>query len=668
MNSSGRNLWIGFAFLLHSVLAVLMAWAVAWISRGLTPLSAACVLLLSAAVSVAWYRLQRIEESRNQGAGPERESAWTPLEIALTIFLLFAAWRHFTWLLAPLPGPAGHAWQSLSKTNFGDLALHINYIRAFSEGLPAPFVNPIFASEILRYPIGPDLYNALWEAVGIPTSAHLFVIGMFCTWWAISFLRAVGGSFGILGFFLAGGALGWGVLAGQPLSDFQDRLEWKNTFLAVWITQRGFLWALPIGLLLWLRLKRTRLRRQLSQSEGVALGVLWGGLATFHLHAFVIVSLLLGGGAILDAVFEALEEKREGRGAFKELKGLGQGWTYPMLAALPLGAAAVFHSTHGFSKASVMSWEPGWTMPPELSWVQQLNWIWQNFGPSLFVVLLGFAIVMLSSKPTKAERRRFGIEMCFFVFMFWLFTAWKMAPWAWDNIKLLIWPWTLGFAAIGMGLRHAVRDRNEVLAWVLTFIAGGSGMISLGHSVFSPKDRSVLMWNTVDIAEAEAAVRDLPRDSVFAASTIHNHTLAWLGRNRAVGYEGHLWSHAIRHEQKSAELKSLFMGEDPVVQAQRLGATHIFWGPEEKMSWGNWASTWLSKFTLVRRVGNVEIYSLLEPRLENNSGDSPGKAPGKAPGKKIEGEQERALVRRSSHGRNKSSSQGPKRADRPAGN
>jgi hypothetical protein len=619
MISPSWNLWFGFAFLLHSVLAVLLAWGLAWINQGLSTFTAILALLVSAGVGVAWYRRQRLEVSRGHGASPESVPDWTPLEIALTAFLLFAAWRHFAWLLAPIPGPLGHAWQTLSKNNFGDLALHINYLRAFSEGLPAPFVNPIFASETLRYPLGADLYSALWEAVGIPTSAHLFVVGMLCTWLAISFLRAVGGGMGIVGFFLAGGSLGWGVLAGEPIRDFQASLEWKNTFLAVWITQRGFLWALPIGLLLWLRLRRARQRRQLSQSEGVALGVLWGGLAVFHLHAFVIVSLLLVGGAFLDLLLEGIELRSAKVSSPWVGKDFLKSWTYPLIAALPLGTAVVFHSTQGFAKASVMEWAPGWTMPPELSWLQQLKWIGLNFGPSLFVLACGVVLILRSSRLSVAARRRFAVEMSFLVSLFLLFTAWKMAPWAWDNIKLLLWPWSLGFALVGLALREAFPSRNEALTWSFALIAGGSGLISLGHSLLSPKDNAVLMWNAVDVAEAEAAVRDLPRDSVFASATVHNHALAWLGRNRAVGYEGHLWSHAIRYEEKADALQKLFMGENPVEQAQRLGATHIFWGPEEKMKWGTWASSWLSKFELVRRVGNIEIYSLRSLRSDGTT-------------------------------------------------
>ncbi|HRK06750.1 MAG TPA: hypothetical protein PLZ57_03180 [Pseudobdellovibrionaceae bacterium] len=609
------NLWMGFAFLLHSVLAVLFAWFLAWLGQGLSPVTALIALGLSAIFSVAWYRRQRLDVQQGRSAGPEAVTAWTPLEIALAAFLMFAAWRHFAWLLAPIPGPLGHAWQTLSKNNFGDLALHINYLRAFAEGLPAPFVNPIFASDLLRYPLGADLYSALWEAIGVPTSAHLFIVGVVCTWWAISSLRALGGGLAIVGFFLAGGSLGLGVLIGEPLRDFQTDLEWKNIFLAVWITQRGFLWALPIGVLLWLRLRSAKSRRVLSQSEAVALGILWGGLAIFHLHAFVVVSLLLVGGAVLDEALEYFEAARHGKVSWSWSR-LFEGWGLPLIAALPLGTAVVFHSTQGFAKASVMEWAPGWTMPPELGLLQQLKWIGLNFGSSVLVLVIGIILVLRSPRLTTAARRRFAVEMSFFVGLFLLFTAWKMAPWAWDNIKLLLWPWSLGFALLGVALRAVDNDRHEALAWVLALVAGASGLISLGHSLLAPKERAVLMWNTADLAEAEAAVRDLPRDAVFAAATVHNHALAWLGRSRALGYEGHLWSHAISYDAQAEALQKLFMGENPVEQAQRLGATHIFWGPEEKMKWGNWAASWLSKFELVRRVGSVEIYSLRSLRSE----------------------------------------------------
>lgn len=206
-------------------------------------------------------------------------------------FIIFAGLQHFLYLLYY----DQHGLKTLHLNNFGDLSLHIQYIRHIAGGAHFWPDNPEFAGKLLTYPIGMDLYNALWESLGVPVDSHLFVSGLVMTVVAVSVLHRWMGWWGVEAFFLNGGLANWQCLWTGSLFDFQNAVAWKSFFLSLWITQRGFLYAIPAGAyVIKLILENLSGDRELSRAEKIVLTVLWSGLAWFHLHTFFIVSLMLG--------------------------------------------------------------------------------------------------------------------------------------------------------------------------------------------------------------------------------------------------------------------------------------------------------------------------------------------------------------------------------------
>ena len=77
--------------------------------------------------------------------------------------------------------------------------------------------------------------------------------------------------------------------------DWQAQWAWKNIALAIVVTQRGFLFALPAGLLL-LTSWRTRFFRDGAGWKMPFLGelLLYAAMPTFHIHTFLALSFFLG--------------------------------------------------------------------------------------------------------------------------------------------------------------------------------------------------------------------------------------------------------------------------------------------------------------------------------------------------------------------------------------
>ena len=140
---------------------------------------------------------------------------------------------------------------TLHANNFGDLPLHINYIREIANGVAFPPVNPEYTlREALRYPFGPDLYNALWEILGVPMASHLFVVTGFLVddcreRHGFEMVRQLVGDRRFLPqrWTLQAGLFSQAIQYSGDLLN-RRRLE-KSLFLSVFITQRGVLFALP---------------------------------------------------------------------------------------------------------------------------------------------------------------------------------------------------------------------------------------------------------------------------------------------------------------------------------------------------------------------------------------------------------------------------------------
>ena len=189
-----------------------------------------------------------------------------------------------------------------------------------------------------------------------------------------------------------------------------------------------------------------------------------------------------------------------------------------------------------------------------------------------------------------------------------------LAPWDWDNIKVLIWPWILMFAMIGRELRDETsgeisfgRRRGIQLAtWMGISFAFFPGIEALLSSWSSPKDRSAVVWTLEDISSAEGALVSAPKSAIFAAATTPNHVLAFFGRPRVAGYEGHLWSHAIRSDRVLADLNVLMNGTEGWVEAaHRLKVTHIYWGPDERARFGSGPKPWQTQLTKVKKKAAI---------------------------------------------------------------
>jgi hypothetical protein len=242
--------------------------------HGLNALSASFALLCGAAFAVAaWLgtsdpdkkarskaRLSKSAQRRLQSKAPEpTRTSWRYGKIwfwlVAAFFALFAI-RSFGWLLYI----DGSDLKIQSPNNLGDLSLHITWIRNFASGVRLWPDNPIYAFSKLRYPAGIDLFNALLCVLHVDLIRGLVWTGLLASLATFYAFFRWGGTFGVAGFLFNGGIAGFQFFKALKFLDYQGTqadivhrpIAWKSIALSMFVTQRGWLYAIPAGLiLLW---------------------------------------------------------------------------------------------------------------------------------------------------------------------------------------------------------------------------------------------------------------------------------------------------------------------------------------------------------------------------------------------------------------------------------
>ena len=248
------------------------------VGRGLNTVSAALALVCGAAFAIAAFLGTRDSAVRQKSASgpateqkPRKPSGSEDTKNAIPSALMryrsvwfwavavcFAAFavRSFCWLLYI----DGSELKIQSPNNLGDLSLHLTLIKNFGNGVALWPDNPIFVFSKLRYPAGIDLFNALLSLVHIDLLIGLVWVGLLASLAIFYGFYRWGGTFAVAGFLFNGGIAGFQFLKTFKFLDYQGAaadiakkpIAWKSIALSMLVTQRGWLYAIPAGLvLLW---------------------------------------------------------------------------------------------------------------------------------------------------------------------------------------------------------------------------------------------------------------------------------------------------------------------------------------------------------------------------------------------------------------------------------
>jgi len=487
------------------------------------------------------------------------------------LFVVFAivSLRAFLWVVYE----QGDDLKVLSPHNLGDMSLHLNLIGRWAAGGDFWPENPFMSGAIFPYHPGMDLWNALLAIAGVPVFEGLRWAGLLGAAATATALWRWGRGFALAAFLFAGGLSAFAYAAGAPYSATEEGVAWKNLFLSMFVTQRGLLYSLPAGLVL-MCVWRAQLR---GNKEGPSLALLpqvalYGTMPLFNAPAFLFLSALL-------AVCTAAAWQQ---GRARPFLTLG------LVSVIP-ATWLVAMVTANFSAPSALRFAAGWMQENEGLWF----WLW-NFGilPPLLVAL-GFVVWRRGDASTRVFYV-VGIATLAFCFLFIL------APWAWDNTKLMLW----GYLALVPILWTDLIGKWPI-AWrcatcALLFF---SGAVTLANGIDAR--HGYTLANRAELAGTEFLLRDLPPDARVASLPLYNHPVLLLGQPVAMGHDGHLFSQGLDYASVQRDLDELMSGgEGWRNAARRLQVRYILWGPRETAKWPAAKQPWTSCARLLAKTAN----------------------------------------------------------------
>jgi len=524
--------------------------------------------------------------------------------------------------------------------NFGDLPFHLSVITSFAFGNNFPPEDPTYAGVRFTYPFMSDFVSAMFVRCGADLRESMFIenyvlglafVGLLHRW-ALVMLRdklaaiitpllvLLNGGLGWTQLFTKAGTNEgglWGVLMDLPPSFTvvpETTWRWGNAISALLIPQRGFLMGLPLATIAftywWIANdkkrppevtetgKKTRTSekqrsvwqqqeatRVVFASRGmIAAGVAAGLLPLVHAHSFVVVMGMAGCLALIQRRW------REWFTFFAVASAI----------AIPQLLWSTLHSS--VNAGSFFAWEVGWDHGKE----NAIVFWFLNTG--FFIPLILVAVLMRGEGylvPKRLLLFYLPFTLCFIVP-----NLIKMAPWIWDNIKVLYYWWLASAPIVALLLArlwHQGRTRRvlAVVLFVCVTLAGaldvaGIALRSIKYQVF---DAAGLGF--AELVKAQTAPRAL-----IVHAPVHNTPVFLSGRRSLMGYPGHIWTHGLDFVQREGEIKRIYLGSPDAEQLiRKYGIEYLVLGPQERLVVPV-NELFISRFQKVGEVGEYKLYKI----------------------------------------------------------
>ena len=640
---------------------------------GLTPLTILLALLITVALPILSLRnpdrRALVEQDLRSTSRSIRQAVGNPtgIQLGYTLFYLVVAailWRAFQ--RAMIETPEGIFTGLLN--NFGDLPFHVSVITSFSFGNNFPPQDPTYAGVRFTYPFLTDFVSAIFVRCGADLRQSMFLenfvvalafVGLMHRW-ALEMLRDKLAAIITPILVLLNGGFGWillwdrltksnkdglaGILQGLPPSFTvipETTWRWGNAISTLLIPQRGFLLGLPLAVIVftqwWLSAeekgkrakgeegkqregeqgnsgkgkgKKQKLKKEAeinklrvgasgplpvspfpffppspSMRRMIAAGVVAGLLPLVHAHSFVVVMVV--GGCI------ALLQRR------------WRDWiTFAFVASL-IALPQMWWSTHNSAvdAGKFFEWQFGWDHGQE-----NALWFWlKNTG--LFIPLTLAALLWRHDGKALVSRRLLIFYLPF-TLCFIVPNVLKMAPWIWDNIKVLFYWWLASAPLVALLLARLWRQGIVQRAVAVCLLACVTLAGGLDVAAIVLRSNEYGIFTAPGIQFAELIKREAAPQAVVIHAPVHNHPTFLTGRRSLMGYPGHVWTHGLEFGPRESEIRRVYAGApDANTILRKYGVDYAVVSPLEKNIM-NVNDQFFSSFQLVGEVGEYRLYKI----------------------------------------------------------
>lgn len=543
--------------------------------------------------------------------------------------------------------------------NLGDLPLHFQVINSFAQGHNLPPEDPTYAGVRFAYPFlvdflaamlvraGADVISAMWLQNMV---LALSLVGLIHYWTLLLTRNRLAGVIAPLLVLFSGG-MGWWLIFSDvsngdglfsTLTNLRHDytivpnsiLRWGNSLTTLFVPQRSILFGLPLAITIfcqwWLAISQQENARasaapsdetaaavldrqklaphraaKLSQAQRkaakkaaaglppepqnssvrrmLAAGLCSGLLPLIHAHTFLVV---MGVAACLALVF---------RSAWRS-------WLLFFAVALAVSAPGIWWlaNTGGVNARSYLGWQPGWDHG-----THNIAWFWfVNTG--LFIPLL--VVCLAWRRGTFALPPRLLKFYAPFLFCFIVPNLIKVAPWVWDNIKVLFL-WYVASAPLVAWLLARWWQQRSILRWLapaalaILIFAGSLDVLRVVSEAGEYQE-----FDTQGIAAASVISAQAPPRALVLHAPTYNSPVFLTGRRSLLGYPGWMWSRGLDYSDRNADIQRIYSGgPDAGALLRRYGVDYVLIGPAEFASFKVNEQFW-SQYERLSQAGAYRVY------------------------------------------------------------
>ncbi|MBV8856866.1 MAG: hypothetical protein JOZ02_08060 [Acidobacteria bacterium] len=343
----------------------------------------------------------------------------------------------------------------------------------------------------------------------------------------------------------------------------------------------------------------------------IAAGVVAGLLPLVHAHSFVVMMLmgacmaLAQGAATLLLVSQGAQAEGP---AWARVWAVWRPWVVFAAAASVLALPQMFFATRDSAvrAGQFFGWEFGWAHGET-----NVVWFWIK-NTAVFIPLL---VAALAWRGAGVSRRLLFFYLPF-ALCFVVPNVYRMAPWVWDNIKILLYWWIASAPLVALVLARLWRRRGawRAAAVGLLLMQTAAGGLDVWRAASGAVERRSFDPDGLAFAEV-IKQQTAPRSLILHAPT-YNDPVYLTGRRTFLGYTGHVWSHGIDYGPREADLKRIYTGAaDADALIQRDGIEYVVVGPLEREELRKYGlSVNESFFARYRKVGEAGAYRLYKTK------------------------------------------------------
>lgn len=431
-----------------------------------------------------------------------------------------------------------------------------------------------------------------------------------------------------------------------------EKFRWGNSLVVLFITQRSLLLGMPLTLIVLQKLReifvdkpqgeeekksgreeekeinysKTKIENSadspllLFSSSPFLVGLLAGTLPLIHLHSLIVLFVVTA------FLFFIRADK------WREWIVFGVGVAVIAIPELLWSMSGTATRTSEF-----FGWHFGWNKAKD----ENVVWFWlKNTG--IFIPLFIAAVALLFSlknkqtaefeaaeelakikdQKSKIKDQRSKIKdqttkikelLIFFLpflFLFVVSNTAKLAPWEWDNIKILIYCFVgaLPFVSLALAWSYNQNIILKVAAFGCLFLLIFSGALDVWRTVSGQIKYQIFSAEAVEIAD-KIKLRT-PPNALFLNAPTYNSAVVLTGRRSLMRYIGHLSSHGIAYNEREEDLKRIYEGNATAdIFLKKYNIEYVLISPEERGSL-TVNEEYFEKFPLLTEVGEYKVYKV----------------------------------------------------------